>query len=103
MLHQGLLPGCDYLLERKLSSIWREIQASPLAADHYRFMTAAADVGFTERVRFATGKVDETGSLGETSTPCGQGACEGILPGFDAGIFFEKDSDYAQAVSARSP
>jgi hypothetical protein len=24
-------------------------------------------------------------------------------PGFDAAIFFEKDSDYAQAVSARSP
>lgn len=27
------------------------------------------------------GKVDETGSLGEASTSCGQGAGEGILPG----------------------
>lgn len=55
MLHQGLRPGYDYLLERKLSSIWREVQDSPLAADLDRFMTAAADLGFTERVRFATG------------------------------------------------
>jgi hypothetical protein len=28
MLHQGLRPGYDYLLERKLSSIWREITDS---------------------------------------------------------------------------
>ncbi|MCX2750449.1 tyrosine-type recombinase/integrase [Arthrobacter sp. MI7-26] len=55
MLHQGLRPGYDYLLERKLSSIWRDVQDSPLAADLDRFMTAAADLGFTERVRFATG------------------------------------------------
>ncbi|MCA4132591.1 hypothetical protein [Arthrobacter sp. M4] len=55
MLHQGLRPGYDYLLDRKLSSIWREVQDSPLAADLDRFMTAAADLGFTERVRFATG------------------------------------------------
>lgn len=55
MLHQGLRPGYDYLLERKLSSIWREVQDSSLAADLDRFMTAAADLGFTERVRFATG------------------------------------------------
>jgi hypothetical protein len=55
MLHQGLRPGYDYLLERKLSSIWSEVQDSPLAADLDRFMTAAADLGFTERVRFATG------------------------------------------------
>ena len=54
MLHQGLRPGYDYLRERKLSSIWREIQDSPLAAALDRFMTAAADLGFTERVRFAT-------------------------------------------------
>lgn len=55
MLHRALQPGYDYLLERKLSSIWREIQDSPLGADLDRFMTAAADLGFTERVRLATG------------------------------------------------
>ena len=31
MLHQGLAPGYDYLLERKLSSIWREVKDSALA------------------------------------------------------------------------
>ncbi len=55
MLHRMLRPGYDYLLERKLSSIWREISLSPLAADIARFMTAAEQLGFTERVRFATG------------------------------------------------
>ena len=55
MLHGGLRPGYDYLLERKLSPIWREIKNSPLAADLDRFLAAAADLGFTERVRFATG------------------------------------------------
>ncbi|MGW3473706.1 hypothetical protein ACWDKQ_35910 [Saccharopolyspora sp. NPDC000995] len=47
--------GYDYLLERKLSSIWREIKQSPLGPDLDRFMAAAAELGFTERVRFATG------------------------------------------------
>lgn len=55
MLRRGLQPGYDYLLERKLSSIWREIKDSPLGPDLDRFMTAAAELGFTERVRFATG------------------------------------------------
>jgi integrase len=55
MLHRALRPGYDYLLERKLSSIWREIKDSPLGPDLERFMTAAAGLGFTERVRFATG------------------------------------------------
>jgi hypothetical protein len=55
MLHRMLRPGYDYLLERKLSSIWREIGQSPLAADIARFMAAAEQLGFTERVRFATG------------------------------------------------
>src|SRR5215207_7181466 len=55
MLHRALRPGYDYLLERKLSSIWREIKDSPLGPDLELFMTAAAGLGFTERVRFATG------------------------------------------------
>lgn len=55
MLHRGLRPGYDYLLERKLSPIWREVRDSPLAADMDRFMTEAAALGFTDRVRFATG------------------------------------------------
>lgn len=55
MLHGGLRPGYDYLLERKLSPIWREINNSPLAADLDRFLTAAGDLGFSQRVRLATG------------------------------------------------
>ncbi|GAA3644344.1 tyrosine-type recombinase/integrase [Microlunatus ginsengisoli] len=55
MLHGGLRPGYDYLLERKLSPIWREIKGSPLAGDLEAFLGAAAELGFTERVRFATG------------------------------------------------
>lgn len=55
MLHHRLAPGYDYLLERKLSSIWREVKDSPLSADLDRFMGVAAELGFTERVRFATG------------------------------------------------
>jgi hypothetical protein len=45
MLHRALRPGYDYLLERKLSSIWREIKDSPLGPDLERFMTGAADLG----------------------------------------------------------
>lgn len=55
MLHRGLAPGYDYLLERKLASIWREVKDAPLAGDLEAFMSAAAQLGFTERVRFATG------------------------------------------------
>ncbi|MGO9781588.1 MAG: tyrosine-type recombinase/integrase [Streptosporangiaceae bacterium] len=55
MLHRVLRPGYDYLLERKLSTIWREIKGSPLGPDLDAFMAAAADLGFTQRVRFATG------------------------------------------------
>ncbi len=61
MLHQGLRPGYDYLLERKLSSIWREVKDSPLSVDLDRFMAAAADLGFTDRVRFATGSQSRSG------------------------------------------
>lgn len=55
MLNHGLRPGYDYLLERKLSTFWREIKCSPLADDLATFMNGAAELGFTERVRFATG------------------------------------------------
>lgn len=55
MLHQGLHPGYDYLLERKLSPLWREIQGSPLQAEIDRFLNAAEALGFTMRTRLATG------------------------------------------------
>ena len=55
MLHQGLHPGYDYLLERKLSPFWREIQGSPLQEGIDRFLDAAQALGFTMRTRLATG------------------------------------------------
>ncbi|MFE3230124.1 tyrosine-type recombinase/integrase [Nocardia sp. NPDC059228] len=55
MLHGWLRPGYDYLLERKLASLWREIDASPIGPDLARFLAAAQQLGFTQRVRSATG------------------------------------------------
>lgn len=69
MLHRALQPGYDYLLERKLSSVWREITDSPLRPDLDRFMTAAAELGFTERVRFATGSQVPVRLLIQTGRP----------------------------------
>ncbi len=55
MLHGHVRPGYDYLLERKISSLWREIDDSPIGEDLARFTAAATELGFTERVRSATG------------------------------------------------
>lgn len=55
MLHAGLRPGYDYLLSRKLSPIWRELQASCLHGQVETFLEAAGSLGFTERTRLATG------------------------------------------------
>ena len=54
MLHRHLQPGYDYLLERKFSSLWRELAASPAGQDLTRFLDAAAVLGFSERHRTAT-------------------------------------------------
>lgn len=54
ILHGGLRPGYDYLLERKFSSIWREVQGCAVGADLAAFMSAGAQLGFSERVRLAT-------------------------------------------------
>lgn len=45
-----LRPGYDYLVARKLSSIWRDIPASPLAEDVHRFTQAATELGYTPTV-----------------------------------------------------
>lgn len=50
MVHGVLAPGYDYLLARKLASIWRETPASPLGGDVERFTTAAAALGYTPAV-----------------------------------------------------
>ncbi|MFJ6281390.1 tyrosine-type recombinase/integrase [Arthrobacter subterraneus] len=56
MLHQGLCPGYDYLLARKLSPIWREIQTSPLKAHIDRFLDEAESLGFTDAPDWALGR-----------------------------------------------
>lgn len=47
MVHGHLRPGYDYLVARKLSSLWREVSDSPLEADLARFAAAAIELGFT--------------------------------------------------------
>ena len=53
MLHGHLRPGYDYLLERKISSLWRELGGTTLGEDLARVLDAAAQLGFSERVRTA--------------------------------------------------
>lgn len=72
MLHQGLRPGYDYLLSRKLSPIWREIQTSPLRAEIDRFLHEAEQLGFTARTRLATGSQVPTRLLIQTGKPMRQ-------------------------------
>lgn len=57
LLGGHLRPGYDYLVRRKLPSFWRDLRHSPMAPDIDRFLTAAADLGFTERTRTATGSL----------------------------------------------
>jgi integrase len=47
MTRRWLHPGWDWLVERKLTSFWREIPGSPLEADMVRFLNAAETLGFT--------------------------------------------------------
>jgi integrase len=47
MVHRHLRPGYDYLVERKLSSFWREVIGTPLEADMARFRHAAEEIGYT--------------------------------------------------------
>jgi len=51
MLHGHLRPGYDYLLERKLSALGRELPASPLGPDIDRFLAAATELGYAKRAR----------------------------------------------------
>lgn len=69
MLHQGLRPGYDYLLSRKLSPIWREMQTSPLRGQIDRFLDEAESLGFTARTRLATGSQVPARLLIQTGKP----------------------------------
>jgi integrase len=47
IIDRRLRPGWDYLVERKLSSFWREIKGTTLEPDMSRFLETAEAVGFT--------------------------------------------------------
>jgi hypothetical protein len=49
MVSRRLRPGYDYLLARKLSSFWRDLEGSALQPDLDRFVCAAGELGFSER------------------------------------------------------
>jgi integrase len=53
MVSRRLQPGWDYLVARKLSSFWRDLDGSALQPDLDQFMTAARSLGFTQRVASA--------------------------------------------------
>jgi len=53
MVSRRLQPGWDYLVARKLSSFWRDLDGSALQPDLDRFIAAARVLGFTERVASA--------------------------------------------------
>lgn len=50
MVSRRLRPGYDYLLARKLSSFWRDLTGSALQTDLDRFVAAAKELGFAQRV-----------------------------------------------------
>ena len=51
MLHGHLHPGYDYLLERRLHSVLRDGEVSPLGTDLATFLTGAERLGYSERAR----------------------------------------------------
>ena len=55
MVSRRLQPGYDYLVHRKLSSLWHELTDSCLQPDLNQFISAALELGFTERVASAIG------------------------------------------------
>jgi integrase len=72
MLAGHLHPGYDYLVARKLPSLWRELPGSPLAPDLARFLAAAAELGFTHRSRWAVASQVPARLLIETGRPLGR-------------------------------
>jgi integrase len=49
MVTGRLRPGYDYLVARKLSSLWRDVTGTRLAGELARFLAAARELGFTQR------------------------------------------------------
>lgn len=69
MLQGYLHPGYDFLLARKMPSVWREMPHSPLAPELERFLAGAAELGFTYRTRLAVGSQVVARLLIQTGRP----------------------------------
>jgi len=72
MVAGHLRPGYDYLACRKLSSIWREVTQSRLGADLECFLAAAAELGFSQRVRTGIASQIVARLLVQTGRPLGE-------------------------------
>ncbi|MDE8649973.1 tyrosine-type recombinase/integrase [Rhodococcus qingshengii] len=69
MVSRRLQPGYDYLVCRKLCSLWHELTDSCLEPDLDRFIAAALELGFTQRVASAIGSQIIARLLIETGRP----------------------------------
>jgi integrase len=69
ILHGGLRPGYDYLLERKFSTIWRETEGCRVGDGLALFLSTAEHLGFAERVRIATASQVPARLLIQTGRP----------------------------------
>jgi len=69
MVSRRLQPGYDYLVHRKLSSLWHELTDSCLQPDLDQFISAALELGFTERVASAIGSQIIARLLIQTARP----------------------------------
>lgn len=69
MVSRRLQPGYDYLVHRKLSSLWHQLTDSCLQPDLDQFISAALELGFTERVTSAIGSQIIARLLIQTARP----------------------------------
>jgi hypothetical protein len=72
IIDRRLRPGWDYLVERKLSSFWREIEGTWLEPDMARFVDAAEAVGFTHLAAFRAASQSIGRLLIQTGRPLDQ-------------------------------
>ena len=78
MVSGRLRPGYDYLVCRKLSSLWHELTDSRLEPDLDQFISAALELGFTQRVASAIGSQIIARLLIQTGRPL-SALCESDL------------------------
>ncbi|WP_260754782.1 hypothetical protein [Mycobacterium sp. SMC-8] len=79
MVSRRLQPGYDYLVHRKLCSLWHELTDSCLQPDLDQFLRAAAELGFSQRVASAIGSQIIARLLIQTARPwpiCGNMICK---------------------------